>query len=182
MVASSMASVLASRASTPSKIDARHHQSGQHRGAARNEGERGPIGQQHRADCADQRRHAIEPDRGQRVALAERVGGVDHARPAASRCQPASCSGPRPGIGCRHNRPVSTICLVAWANRASSRSSGGIENSPGRNASSATTQARPRPGREMHGEVNHGRRPLARQDAPTAAGGCRHALPEPGGL
>ena len=33
----------------------RHHQSGQHRGAARDESERGPVGQQHRADRADQR-------------------------------------------------------------------------------------------------------------------------------
>src|SRR5262245_27752647 len=35
--------------------------------------------------------------------------------------------------------PVSTICLVAWAKRVSSRSVGGIWKKPGRKASSATT-------------------------------------------
>ena len=103
-VSSSMASVLASRASTPSRIELAIISAGEQRRAARDEGERRPIGQQHRADRADQRGHAIEPDRGARLRHAERLAGFHHARPAANRCRPASCSGPRPGNGCRRSR------------------------------------------------------------------------------
>src|SRR3954470_5234620 len=39
--------------------------------------------------------------------------------------------------------PVSSICLVAWAKRASSRSVGGIWKNPGRKASSAASTSTP---------------------------------------
>ena len=58
----------------------RHHQSGQQRGAPRDEGERGPVGQQHRADRADQRGNPIEPDFLARVPHAHRFGGFHHGR------------------------------------------------------------------------------------------------------
>ena len=77
-VASSIASVLASRASTPSRIELAIIRRGEQRGPARNKRQRRPIGQQHPADGAQQRRYAIEPDRRARVADAERLGDVDH--------------------------------------------------------------------------------------------------------
>ena len=56
----------------------RDHQSGEKGAAARHESERGPIGQQRRADCADQRRHAIEPDGGARFRYADSLGSLHH--------------------------------------------------------------------------------------------------------
>ena len=50
----------------PEQDRACHHQRRDQRGAARNEGERRPIGQQHRADGADERRQPVEPDGGAR--------------------------------------------------------------------------------------------------------------------
>jgi hypothetical protein len=69
-VSSSMASVLARRASTPS------HQ----RRTPRHEGERGPVGQQHGADGADQRRQPVQPDGGAHVRYAERAAGFHGQR------------------------------------------------------------------------------------------------------
>ena len=51
---------------------------GEHRGTPRDEGERRPVGQQHRADRAEQRGHAIKPDGGERARDAERAGGLHH--------------------------------------------------------------------------------------------------------
>ncbi len=39
-----------------------HHQRRQHRGAPRDEAERGPVGHEHGADCAHQRRQPVDPD------------------------------------------------------------------------------------------------------------------------
>ena len=58
---------------------ARHHQAGEQRRAARDEGERRPVGQQHRADGADERGHAIEPDLDLCLADADGLRGFDHA-------------------------------------------------------------------------------------------------------
>ena len=101
---SSIASVLASRASTPSSTRGRHHQAGEIGRAARHEGERRPIGEQHRADRAEQRGNAIEPDGRARLRHADALRRRARRRPAANRCRPASCSGPRPGSGCRCSR------------------------------------------------------------------------------
>ena len=57
----------------------RHHQAGEIGRAARHEGERRPVGQQHRADRAEQRGNAIEPDGGARLRHAERFGGLHDA-------------------------------------------------------------------------------------------------------
>ena len=103
-VSSSIASVLASRASTPSSTRGAHHQRGEHRAAPRDEGERRPIGQQHGADRADQRRNAVDPDAQLRPSAGRARSRSSPRRPASSRCRPASCSAPRPGSGCRRNR------------------------------------------------------------------------------
>ncbi len=54
-----------------------HDESGQYRAAPRHEGQRRPVGQQHRADGADQRRNAVQPDANLRPRQAERRGGFD---------------------------------------------------------------------------------------------------------
>ena len=56
-----------------------HHQTGEHGGAARDEGKRRPIRQKNRTDGADQRWHAIEPDRRERPLEAERARELHHA-------------------------------------------------------------------------------------------------------
>ena len=72
-VNSSTASVLARRASTPSNIGAAIISAASSGAAPADKGERTPICRQHRADCAEQRRHAIEPDRLVRRRHAERL-------------------------------------------------------------------------------------------------------------
>ncbi len=57
-----------------------HNQTGQDGSAPRHECERGPVGQQHRADGADQRRHTVQPDPHLRPRQAQRRGGFDHGR------------------------------------------------------------------------------------------------------
>jgi hypothetical protein len=49
-----------------------HHQRRQCRSAPRDEGKRRPIGQEHRADGADQRGNPVEPDPQLRTRQAER--------------------------------------------------------------------------------------------------------------
>jgi hypothetical protein len=56
-----------------------HHQTGEIGGPPRDEGERGPIGQQHGADRTEQRGNAIEPDRRARLRHTERFGGPHDA-------------------------------------------------------------------------------------------------------
>ena len=75
-----MASVLASRASTPSSTELHMISAGEDRAAPGHEGQRRPVGQQHRADRADQRGNAIEPDAHLRARQAERRGGFDRGR------------------------------------------------------------------------------------------------------
>ena len=101
---SSIASVLASRASAPSSTELHIISAASDRAAPRHEGERRPVGQEHRADGADQRRNAVEPDAQLRAAAGRAPRRFRPPRPAASRCRPASCSGRRPGSGCRRNR------------------------------------------------------------------------------
>ena len=57
-----------------------HDQRGKDRAAPRHERQRRPVGQQHRADRADQRRNAVEPDAHLRPRQAERGGGFDRGR------------------------------------------------------------------------------------------------------
>ncbi len=57
----------------------RHHHGAQKRAAPRHEGERRPVGEQDRADRAEQGRHAIEPDGRTRLRHADRFGGAHHA-------------------------------------------------------------------------------------------------------
>ena len=56
-----------------------HHETGEHRGAARDEGKRRPIRQKNRTDGADQRGHAIEPNRGEGPLEAERARELHHS-------------------------------------------------------------------------------------------------------
>ena len=63
----------------PEQDRARHHQAGEQRGAARHEGERRPIGQQHRPDGAQERGNPVEPDGGERPRHAERARGIHRA-------------------------------------------------------------------------------------------------------
>ena len=58
----------------------REHERGQHGGAAADEGERRPIGQQHGGDRPDQRGDAIDPDAGHRRGHAQRHGTLHHRR------------------------------------------------------------------------------------------------------
>ena len=55
-------------------------QAGEYRAAPGHECQRGPVGQQHRADRADQRGHAIQPDPNLRARQAQRRGGFDRGR------------------------------------------------------------------------------------------------------
>ena len=59
--------------------------------------------------------------------------------------------------------PVSTICLVACANRASSRSIGGMLKNPGRNSSEAA-QDEERDGADMaaRDKIDHADKPATR--------------------
>ena len=99
-----MASVLARRASTPSRIEARQHHPGQQRA-------RGARRKRARPN------KSAAPRRGRRSAKefgrakwscglpARRVfRRASPRRPASNRCRPAFCSAPRSGSGCRHNR------------------------------------------------------------------------------
>ena len=75
-----MASVLASRASTPSSTELHTNQSGEHGAAPRHERQRGPIGQKHRTDGPDQGWHPIEPDPDLGALQPEAGRGVNHGR------------------------------------------------------------------------------------------------------
>ena len=73
----STASVLASLASTPRRMEARHQRGG-HEGIAIFEpGEARPIGEQHRGDRADERGNAVKPDGGPRGTEARGFGKRD---------------------------------------------------------------------------------------------------------
>jgi hypothetical protein len=56
----------------------REQQAGQHGGPPRHEGERGPIGEQHRPTRAEERRDAVEPDRGAGLGHAGKFRGFHH--------------------------------------------------------------------------------------------------------
>ena len=64
----------------PEQDAARQHQGGEHGGPPRHQGERRPVGQENSPDRTGERRHAVEPDRGERVPIAERARGLHHAR------------------------------------------------------------------------------------------------------
>ena len=111
----STASVLARRASTIRMIEAAMKAAARNAPRLADEGERRPIGQQHRRDA---RRAARECGRGRSWCAppARRAPPRGRRRrSAASRCRPASCAGPRPGSGCRRSPPLSSICFDACA-------------------------------------------------------------------
>ena len=58
----------------------RHHQRRQDGAAPGDEGEPAPIRGQNRADGADERRDAVEPDGGSRIGETENLGGLHHRR------------------------------------------------------------------------------------------------------
>ena len=76
-VSNSIASVFASRASAPSTTQLHIISAARRRAAPRHEGKRRPIGQQHRADGADQGGNAIQPDTQLRPRQSELRGGLD---------------------------------------------------------------------------------------------------------
>lgn len=128
-VRSSRASVLARRASAPSSTEA------------------------HIISAAARRRAGLRrpaPSSRSRAPRRWRRSATEHGR---ARCAPAPAAGQGSGFDGRglqpvdpdrllvadvvleadiDEPPVSTICLVAWANRASSRSIGGMVKNPGR--------------------------------------------------
>ncbi len=76
-VRSSIASVLASRASAPSSTQLAIIRAARCSTSPGHERKRGPVGQKHRADGADQRGNAIEPDPQLRPRHAELGSGFD---------------------------------------------------------------------------------------------------------
>ena len=143
---------------------ARHHQSGQHarRGATRRRAPPNRSAAPRRSRRSA--RQAIEPDRGQRVALAERVGGFDRAG-----LQPVDAD--RLLVAGLVLEPDVDVVARSrssawWPGRSAPRRdrSAESENCPGRKASSAAT-SKHRDGARVrgHGEVDHRLRPLARQ-------------------
>ena len=99
------------------------------------------IGERHRRERADQRRDAVGPD-----VVAGGVAGDGAHRLGRGRLQPVDADGLLVArldarSGCRRSCRVSSICLLAWAKRLSSRSSGGMVKKPG---SHATRQIRNR--------------------------------------
>ena len=79
-VSSSIASVLASRASTPSRTELAIISAATSAATACNESKRRPIGQQNSDRSRRKRRQAIEPDRRARLRHAERFAGFHRCR------------------------------------------------------------------------------------------------------
>ena len=134
-----MASVLARRASTPSRTELaiiKAAKSAARRGTKR---KCGPIGQKNGTDRAQERGQTIEPDGRPRLRHAERLSGFHRGRlqPIDSNRLFVSDLILKPDIDVVSS--ISSICFVAWAKRASSRSTGGIWKKPGRNASNENT-------------------------------------------
>ncbi len=88
----------------PEQCRRRQHHRRQQGAAPADEGKCAPVGRYHRADCTDQRRNSVQPDRRLCVRIAKRLAPFSRQRPATNRCQPAFDSARHPDSGCRHNR------------------------------------------------------------------------------
>ena len=159
-----------------------HHQSGQYGGAARDEGKRHPIGQQHGADCTNQRRQTIKSDRGQCAAPTERVGRNDRPGLQPIDADRLLVAGdilePDVDIVARLDHLLGRLgkprliavdrrnCELSGKKREQRRNNQHGHGAPVRG----------------DGEVDHGLEAVGPpRKLLTAAGDCRHAVPEPGG-
>ena len=59
---------------------AQHHQRRERRPPAADKGKRAPVGRQHRAHCAGERRHAVKPDARAGAGNADGFRGLHHRR------------------------------------------------------------------------------------------------------